>query len=280
MKRRPRKGRITEAGSRKRAHESPDVPYKNRRPRFVRFANVDWSKRDVELAAELGVSRERVRQVRKAKQDRRATYYHKADNAIAVLEWASPIREQLAGKTAIEVAALCPVRVHADTIRRLMRNLRIPFRMPISKRVTRDTIRTFCTETAAGCWEWNGAGKGVGYGQIGSDYAHRVSYRLFIGEIPDGMMVMHTCDSRVCVNPAHLFIGTGADSVANRTHKGRTASKLTIDQVREIKAMIGKGERLSAIAAKCGVSYDCVRYIRRGRTWKWIDNPLPQALAS
>lgn len=55
-----------------------------------------------------------------------------------------------------------------------------------------------------GCWVWNHGTGTKGYGKIGGEYAHRVFYRRYKGEIPDGMVIDHLCANRLCVNPCHL----------------------------------------------------------------------------
>lgn len=140
----------------------------------------------------------------------------------------------------------------------------------------------------AGCWLWMGAGHPTGYGRFAMgagtvDFAHRASYRLFIGEIPAGHYVCHRCDVRLCVNPAHLFAGTATDNMRDASAKGRIRlprpeqmlrgerqpmAKLTDEQVREIRA---SSEPQKALAARFGVDPSTVSLVKSGRTWAGVE---------
>ncbi len=76
-----------------------------------------------------------------------------------------------------------------------------------------------------GCYLWTGKKNKNGYGRIkvnGKEQAaHRVSYAIANGAIPDGMCVLHRCDTPACVNPEHLFAGTVIDNLRDMHAKGR-----------------------------------------------------------
>jgi hypothetical protein len=81
------------------------------------------------------------------------------------------------------------------------------------------------------CWEWQAAIGTSGYGKMGfngkSEYAHRVCFILEHHEIPKGLVVMHTCDNRICVNPKHLKLGTQKENLKDMTDKGRRQNQNT-----------------------------------------------------
>ncbi len=108
--------------------------------------------------------------------------------------------------------------------------------------------------------------------------AHRLSWEMQYGPIPRGMVVMHTCDVRRCVNPFHLVLGTVAENNRDRDKKGRQAkgeaagrAKLTEDQVRVIRDAVTSGAATkAALARRFGVSRERIGQVVSGRGWTHV----------
>lgn len=130
------------------------------------------------------------------------------------------------------------------------------------------------------CWRWKGAPSGFGYGVLfvrgKNRYAHRLSYSLAHGPIPRGLFVLHRCDNPICVNPAHLFLGTPHDNNIDMAAKGRSThgeknrhAKLTRDDVRWMRwARVYSGATQRRIGAFFGVDQSTVCYAVNGSTWR------------
>lgn len=128
-----------------------------------------------------------------------------------------------------------------------------------------------------GCWLWLGS-LNYGYGNFSIGYktvrAHRFSYEMHPGEIPDGLCVCHKCDVRCCMNPNHFFLGTNGDNMADKTAKGRSsrgsghrAAKLCEADIPKIR---NSPLRNAAIAREYGLSRTTIGDIRNRRIWRHI----------
>lgn len=131
----------------------------------------------------------------------------------------------------------------------------------------------------SGCWIWMLAfGKKHGYGAAWNGKyarAHRLSYEVFNGAIPEGLSVLHRCDEKLCVNPAHLFVGTQLDNMRDMVAKGRInaapvgntrGAKITAEIVRAIRA---DTRTALEISAAYGIARPTVYGIKHRRSWKW-----------
>lgn len=140
------------------------------------------------------------------------------------------------------------------------------------------------TDKSAGetaCWPWKGAPSTGGYGVLKVEGrrvpAHRFAYEQAHGSIPAQMYVCHSCDNRMCVNPAHLFAGTHFDNAADARSKARhrtgqqvACAKLDPDAVREIRRRVADGESMRGVAKEFGVSSQTVNAVVARATWRYV----------
>ena len=157
--------------------------------------------------------------------------------------------------------------------------------------------------TDSGCWLWTGYKSGRYGGFYKQAKAHRWSYETFVGPIPDGKVVCHKCDTPLCVNPAHLWVGSQKDNVQDMIAKGRqtkvfgprpwnsrpgdlnpsrvhkhrmprgekvNTAKLTAEQVVKIRELRKSGLTYSEIGRQYGVTYVCIQAIATGKSWAHI----------
>jgi len=153
----------------------------------------------------------------------------------------------------------------------------------------------FVVDDKSGCWNWTGKPNCNGYGRIAGEIngkryaekertvlAHRASWIIHNGEIPSGngahgTVVMHTCDNRLCVNPAHLRLGSQNDNVQDMLSKGRKVTNQprgvansravikTAEDVALIRASsLGSGE----LARQFDVNRWTIKAIRSGRSYR------------
>lgn len=109
------------------------------------------------------------------------------------------------------------------------------------------------------CIEWSGARNEKGYGRLklrGEQcYAHRVAYEQAFGPIPEGLLVLHSCDNPPCINPEHLSVGTYADNHRDMIQKGRQGFKRTSPEIVEVmRRMRSAGALYQEIADRMGVA--------------------------
>lgn len=147
----------------------------------------------------------------------------------------------------------------------------------------RDRLLAGAKVQPGGCWLWSGRTKSGGYGVIASVrygnrsraiLAHRASWFVYKGSIPDGLLVLHKCDVPACVNPDHLFLGTQRNNLDDMTEKGRRTvgervgrEVLTEDIVREIRQSSARGIDL---AARYGVSGSLISQVKNRRLWAHV----------
>lgn len=135
--------------------------------------------------------------------------------------------------------------------------------MTFTERQIRDFWAKIDTRGPDECWRWTGGKTSSGYGAKRlslngahvSLLSHRMAWLIFNSDIPEGLVVCHKCDNRVCCNPAHLFLGTHKDNTQDMMRKGRgNVRMLSPDQEAEARRLRAEGLKVRDIAAELGCS--------------------------
>lgn len=132
-----------------------------------------------------------------------------------------------------------------------------------------------------GCWDFSSNQDKNGYGRFkcGSKgmwknrRAHRIMYEKIHGEIPTGLLILHSCDNPSCVNPLHLSAGTAKENTHDMISRGRRGcgnAKLSNQNVIEIKTQLSNGVPSNDVANSFGVNPTTIGLIKNGRSWKHL----------
>lgn len=169
----------------------------------------------------------------------------------------------------------------------------IPFRSVSEREAMLAVFFSRCRKSDTGCWLWTGTLDNNGYGYFKSiaaskghgrgDIVHRFSHELFIGPVPEGLHVLHSCDTPACVNPNHLRAGTRKENMSDCITRGRfrrlsvkrgsqnNLAKLTDADVVDIRNSTLSPKDLSK---KYGIDRTNVHQIVSGKTWTHV--PMPE----
>jgi len=135
------------------------------------------------------------------------------------------------------------------------------------------------------CWLWTGTKSWFGHGSINADrtqgqprrlqLTHRVAWEVTFGPIPEGLCVLHSCDTPACVNPKHLFLGTKSENSLDMVRKKRQAKGSQLPQTklspRDVLAIRSDPGTQESIAIKYDISQSQVSAIRNRKKWRWLE---------
>lgn len=120
------------------------------------------------------------------------------------------------------------------------------------------------------CKLWEGPTNSVGYGRLGHAYVHRLAYEKAHGAIPKGLVVRHTCDNSLCINPEHLVIGTQAENMQDAATRGRLQGVHTSLTFADIPVIRTSHKTNRELAAQFNVCQQTISNIKHNRTWSHV----------
>ena len=129
----------------------------------------------------------------------------------------------------------------------------------------------------SGCHEWVSTLHRDGYGKFyfrsRQEQSHRVAYKLFVGDIPLKLWVLHKCDNRKCVNPQHLFLGDSVANIRDMDTKRRRGTRCTLtrEQANGVLDLLAEGYTQQTIASRLGIHQTAVSRIKLGKTMLFKD---------
>lgn len=215
-----------------------------------------------EIGAHFGVSRERVRQILAENRDLfpTPTISIEADVLLTIEE-----AGQLSGLSRDKIRYYIPLTRRTQSRRVFVKSadLRaylatIPAEHDAERARFMKKVRVTST-----CWLWTGSTAGTGYGRFSfrgrKNWAHRASYRIFKGDFPDELWVLHHCDVPACVNPDHLFLGVPKDNTQDSIRKGRWMSEKRRQAIKMMRHNSARG----ANNKLAKLTWEVVRAVRR-----------------
>lgn len=165
--------------------------------------------------------------------------------------------------------------------------------MANSYSIPQSVIDRFWSKVVKGdsCWEYQQSLSHNGYGRFWDGergwQAHRFSWTITNGAIPDGLLACHHCDNRKCVRPDHLFLGTYAENMRDASAKKRlngqspnsrfllgenhNPHKLTDEKVRQIRRLVASGRSLGSVSREFGIAHITARKVVQRKAWAHVE---------
>jgi len=253
------------------------------------WQTVDWSLQDTIICRALGVSRERVRQVRVKFGKPKAEFHHQVAGGREFRQWVLANRESLDGMTARQILDASKTALTVFTAKIILKNMGVirEGKRAMADILTLENLPSFVAlrqfrDGMSECWEWRLPQKSAGYPRFGTAYVHHLVFHLAHGDVPvDRPLVLHRCDNRKCANPEHLYAGTHQDNADDRGRNGNffVGKRFTDAEAIEIRKRFdvgGEANSVAALSEEMGCSFSSMWKIVKRRSYSTESkNPSP-----